>query len=123
MISVGAPPAFLGHIGGDDFVIICTPEQVRPLTEAAVTDFERAADTLYDPDDARRGYVELPDRRGNVRRAALVTLSIGVALSVAERRLTDPVEAIEVASRDEVAGQEPARLVRGDGPPPHRTVN
>ena len=115
VISVGAPPAFLGHIGGDDFVIISTPAQVRPLTEAAVTDFERTADTLYDPDDARRGYVELPDRRGNVRRAALVTLSIGVALSVAERRLTDPVEAIEVASRmKSLAKHQPGSYVAMD---------
>ena len=45
-------------------MIVCTPEQIRPLTECAVSAFERAADELYDPVDAARGYVEMTDRRG-----------------------------------------------------------
>lgn len=115
VLSVGPPPAFLGHVGGDDFVIVCTPEQVRPLTEQAVVDFEKAADELYDPEDAARGYVELRDRRGNVRKAALVTLSIGVCLSVAERRFTDPLEAIAVASEMKaVAKSQPGSYVAID---------
>ncbi|MEH1013361.1 response regulator [Micromonospora sp. CPCC 206060] len=115
VVTVGLPPAFLGHIGGDDFVIVCTPEQVRPLTERAVVDFEKAADSLYDPVDGRRGYVELKDRRGNIRRAALVTLSIGVALSTARRRLTDPLDAIAVASEMKtVAKSQPGSYVAVD---------
>jgi len=115
VISVGLPPAFLGHIGGDDFVIVCAPEQVRPLTERAVLDFEKTADELYDPEDAKRGYVELRDRRGNVRKAALVTLSIGVSLSVPERRFTDPLEVIAAASEMKaVAKSQPGSYVAMD---------
>ncbi|MEV4759895.1 response regulator [Micromonospora sp. NPDC049559] len=115
VVSVGLPPAFLGHIGGDDFVIVCAPEQVRPLTELAVVDFERTADELYDPSDAQRGYVELRDRRGNLQRAALVTLSIGVSLSTAERRFTDPLDAIAVASEmKSVAKHQPGSYVAVD---------
>jgi diguanylate cyclase (GGDEF)-like protein len=115
VISIGPPPAFLGHIGGDDFVIVCAPDQVRPLTERAVIDFERTADELYDPVDARRGYVELRDRRGNVQRAALVTLSIGVSLSTPERRFTDPLEVIAVASEmKSVAKGQPGSYVAVD---------
>ncbi|MFC7549859.1 response regulator [Plantactinospora sp. GCM10030261] len=115
VVSVALPPAFLGHIGGDDFVIVCAPEQVRPLTERAVVDFERAADELYDPEDRERGYVELKDRRGNLQRAALVTLSIGVALSTAERRFTDPLEVIAVASdMKSVAKGQPGSYVAVD---------
>src|SRR5919205_2647364 len=46
VVAAGLPPVFLGHIGGDDFVFICTPEQVLPLTQQAVVDFEAAADQL-----------------------------------------------------------------------------
>ncbi len=97
VVEVGLPPAFLGHVGGDDFVIVCEPHQLRPLTETAVVDFERAADALYDPEDAARGYLELPDRRGNIQTSNLVTISIGVALSTS-RSYTDPREVIQVAS-------------------------
>ena len=40
------------------------PDQVRPLTERAVIDFEKAADELYDPTTPQRGYLEVADRRG-----------------------------------------------------------
>ncbi|GAB3804015.1 GGDEF domain-containing response regulator [Micromonospora zhanjiangensis] len=115
VVSAGLPPAFLGHIGGDDFVIVCAPEQVLPLTERAVVDFEKTADELYDPQDRARGYVELKDRRGNVRKAALVTLSIGVAQSNADRRFTDPLEVIAVASEMKtVAKSQPGSYVAID---------
>jgi diguanylate cyclase (GGDEF)-like protein len=97
VVEVGLPPAFLGHIGGDDFILVCSPEQVYPLTERAVVDFESTADALYDPDDARRGYIEVVKRNGEVQKANLVTLSIGVGLST-NRIQPDPREIIAVAS-------------------------
>jgi diguanylate cyclase (GGDEF)-like protein len=110
------PPIFLGHIGGDDFVFICEPDQVLPLTKATVTDFEQAADRLYDPVDAERGYIEVPDRRGNKNRAALVTLSIGVAQSTDEgRSFADPRVVIAVASEmKKVAKSQPGSYVAID---------
>ncbi|HEX6498142.1 MAG TPA: response regulator [Micromonosporaceae bacterium] len=114
VVAVGLPSAFLGHIGGDDFVVVCHPDQVRPLTEQAVVDFEAAADGLYDPVDAERGYLELTDRRGNVRQANLVTLSIGVALS-ASRTYSDPREVVSVASEMKtVAKSQPGSYVAVD---------
>jgi diguanylate cyclase (GGDEF)-like protein len=114
VVNVTAPPAFLGHVGGDDFVIVCQPEQVRPITEQAVYDFERAADEIYDPEDAERGYLEIVDRRGNVQRPRLVTISVGVALSTA-RVFTDPREVIAVATEmKNVAKKEPGSFVAYD---------
>jgi len=114
--SVGPPSIFLGHIGGDDFVFICAPDQVLPLTKKTVTDFEQAADQLYDASDAERGYIEVPDRRGNKNRAALVTLSIGVAQATVEgRTFTDPRVVIAVASEmKKVAKSQPGSYVAID---------
>ncbi len=114
--SVGPPSIFLGHIGGDDFVFICSPDQVLPLTKRTVTDFEQAADQLYDASDAERGYIEVPDRRGNKNRAALVTLSIGVAQATVDgRKFTDPRVVIAVASEmKKVAKSQPGSYVAID---------
>ncbi|WP_229072428.1 response regulator [Actinoplanes sp. DH11] len=121
--KTGPPSIFMGHIGGDDFVFICTPDQVLPLTKRTVTDFEEAADRLYEPEDARRGFIEVPDRRGNKQKAALVTLSIGVAQATLEgRRFTDPRVVIAVASEmKKVAKSQPGSYVaidrrRGEDP-------
>jgi len=97
VMSVEGPPAFIGHVGGDDFVVVCAPEQVRTLTEKTVVDFEQSADALYDPKDAARGHIILKSRRGEPQKANLVTLSIGVAFSAA-REWTDPREIVAVAS-------------------------
>jgi diguanylate cyclase (GGDEF)-like protein len=114
--TVGPPSIFLGHIGGDDFVFICAPDQVLPLTKRTVTDFEQAADQLYDASDAERGYIEVPDRRGNKNRAALVTLSIGVAQATVDgRTFTDPRVVIAVASEmKKVAKSQPGSYVAID---------
>jgi diguanylate cyclase (GGDEF)-like protein len=116
VVSAGLPPAFLGHIGGDDFVIVCHPDQILPLTQQAVVDFEQAADELYDPEHAKRGYVLVPDRRGNLLKAHLVTLSIGVAQSTATgRKYTDPREVIAVASEmKKVAKNQPGSYIAVD---------
>jgi diguanylate cyclase (GGDEF)-like protein len=115
LVAVGLPPAFLGHIGGDDFIVVCSPDQVRPLTERAVVDFEASADALYDPVDAARGYLELTKRTGEVQRANLVTLSIGVAQSTDYRRYADPREVVSVASEMKtVAKTQPGSYVAVD---------
>ncbi|MBB2943007.1 diguanylate cyclase (GGDEF)-like protein [Actinoplanes lutulentus] len=114
--KTGPPSIFMGHIGGDDFVFICTPDQVLPLTKRTVTDFERVADRLYEPIDAQRGFIEVPDRRGNKQKAALVTLSIGVAQATSEgRRFADPRVVIAVASEmKKVAKSQPGSYVAID---------
>lgn len=114
VVAAALPPAFLGHIGGDDFIVVCAPEQVHAITKQAVDEFEAAADKLYDPVDAERGYLELTDRRGNIQRPNLVTISIGVALSTG-RRFTDPREVITVANEmKQVAKNQPGSFVAYD---------
>lgn len=76
--AAGATP-FLGHVGGDDFVVVCTPEQAEVLARMAAEDFDAMSPSHHDPDDAARGWLEVVDRRGEHRRQPLVTVSIGVA--------------------------------------------
>ncbi|GIF99860.1 hypothetical protein Cci01nite_49540 [Catellatospora citrea] len=120
-VSVGLPPAFLGHVGGDDFVVVCHPSQVQEITSYAIYDFQRASDALYDPIDSARGYLEVVDRRGVVFEVNLVTLSIGVALSTS-RVFGHPGEVVAVASEMKAAakknkGNYVALDQRSDRPP------
>jgi diguanylate cyclase (GGDEF)-like protein len=75
----GHPVPFLGHVGGDDFVVVCTPEQAEPLCADALREFDALSPYKYDPDDAARGYLEVVDRRGEARRQPLAAVSVGVA--------------------------------------------
>ena len=53
VVAIGLPPAFLGHVGGDDFVIVCTPSQVRPLTSRAVRRLREGRRRALRPDRPR----------------------------------------------------------------------
>jgi diguanylate cyclase (GGDEF)-like protein len=112
--EVGVPQAFLGHVGGDDFVVICDPQQILPLTDRAVTEFESAADLLYDATDRARGYLSVRSRRDGKKDVGLVTVSVGVALS-SRRHYTDPRELIADASEMKmVAKSQPGSFVAVD---------
>ncbi|HEY3506951.1 MAG TPA: response regulator [Actinocatenispora sp.] len=95
--AVGTPVPFLGHVGGDDFLVLCQPGQVDPVTEHAIAAFESRVTGLYDPADAAAGHLRLPDRRGKMHTYALVTLSVGVASS-RFRRYDDAREVVAVAT-------------------------
>ena len=95
--EVGPPVPFLGHVGGDDFVIICAPEQVEDLTAGALELFDKGVIGLHDPADAVNGYISLLDRQGNERRYPIVSVSIGVAMT-GRRQYRDHREIVAVAT-------------------------
>jgi diguanylate cyclase (GGDEF)-like protein len=77
--QAGEPEPFIGHIGGDDFLVVCSPQQAEPLCRRVVAEFDAAVVSHYDPQDAARGWLETKDRRGELRRHPVVAVSIGVA--------------------------------------------
>jgi GGDEF domain-containing protein len=91
------PQPFIGHVGGDDFVIICEPDQVETLTGRVITLFDENVTLLHDPDDVRAGSIAIVDRQGNERRYPLVSVSIGVAMT-GRRRYNDYRAIVAVAT-------------------------
>jgi DNA-binding response OmpR family regulator len=88
------PGTFLGHVGGDDFVVLARPHGAESVAREIIAGFEARVPALYDPDEAARGWIDLTDRRGRRRRYALLSVSIGVATTVGRplddhRRLVD----------------------------------
>lgn len=101
---VGPPTPFLGHVGGDDFLVLCGHDQVEPLTDRTIAGFEAGARELYEPRHAADGYLELADRRGRPHRFGLVTISIGVA-SNRHRHYADPRAMVAVATEMKLAAK------------------
>ena len=95
--GVGSSATFVGHIGGDDFVVVTSPEHATPIAEEVIRRFDELAPTLYEPEDAARGFVEAEDRQGNRQRFPLLSVSIGIA-TTAGRRFSHRAEAVQVAT-------------------------
>jgi len=91
------PSGFVGHVGGDDFVMIVPPEEAEAVAAHLVGRFDTEAPNLYDSLDAERGTIEVKDRQGNLRRFPLLTLSVGIATTT-NRRFTHYGEAVAVAT-------------------------
>jgi len=74
----GNPDDFVGHIGGDDFIVITTPERAQQVCAQAIAAFDTLAPLFYDAETRARGYIDAYDRQGRAMRFPLVSLSIAV---------------------------------------------
>jgi diguanylate cyclase (GGDEF)-like protein len=72
---------FVGHIGGDDFVLVMDPGVIEPLCKQVILHFDMLAGTFYDDEDRVRGFIESVDRQGNPRRFPVITISIAAVAS------------------------------------------
>ncbi len=79
--SYGNPDDFVGHIGGDDFVVITTPDCVTAICGGATTRFDDTAPLFYDPTTRARGFISGEDRQGRPATFPLVSISIAVVSS------------------------------------------
>jgi diguanylate cyclase (GGDEF)-like protein len=88
---------FVGHIGGDDFVVVCDPERAETVAREVIGRFDALAPSFYDEEDVLRGGIDAEDRQGNVRHFPLLSISIGIATTEAHR-FAHRAEAVGVAT-------------------------
>ncbi|HJZ48425.1 MAG TPA: response regulator [Roseiflexaceae bacterium] len=69
---------FVGHIGGDDFVVITTPDRAERISSHAIASFDLLAPLFYDAATRERGYIDAHDRQGRPALFPFVSLSIGI---------------------------------------------
>lgn len=76
----GNPEDLVGHIGGDDYLLLSTPEKCEPLAKEIVARFEAMTD-IYSAEDLATGYYDGVDRFGEERRYPLMSMSVAVICS------------------------------------------
>lgn len=89
--------AYVGHIGGDDFVVLCTPDDAEGICEAITKRFDQDVASLYAPEDAANGHIVVKDRAGHDVRFPLLTVSVGGATNEA-REVSDHRDLVEWAT-------------------------
>jgi diguanylate cyclase (GGDEF)-like protein len=96
-LEIGGSSSFIGHIGGDDFVVACSAELAERIAETIIARFDAGAAEQYDEADRALGFIEVTNRRGEIQRFPLVSVSIGVASS-ARRTFSHYAEVVAVAT-------------------------
>jgi GGDEF domain-containing protein len=91
------PRGFVGHIGGDDFIFIIPAADISPVCSEVLEVFDALIPLQYNDQDRRAGYFFGKDRRGQLHRVPLMTLSIGIVTN-RHRRFAHPAQVSELAT-------------------------
>lgn len=76
--DAGNKTDFVGHVGGDDFIVVTTPDRAEKLAKEVIARFDAAIPHYYTEHDRERGYIHVLDRRGKPYRAPLVTVAVAI---------------------------------------------
>lgn len=88
---------FIGHIGGDDFIFVIPVSAVVPVCTEIISVFDSLIPLQYSDHDRRAGYFFGKDRRGQLHRVPLMTVSIGVVTNE-RRRFTHAAQVSALAT-------------------------
>ncbi|PKN33361.1 MAG: hypothetical protein CVU61_13525 [Deltaproteobacteria bacterium HGW-Deltaproteobacteria-19] len=81
---------FVAHIGGDDFVLIAEPAVAEAMSHQLVEEFEGQIQSFYSAEDRERGSIMGKDRKGQVQKFPLITVSVAIVTDDGSR-FTSPL--------------------------------
>jgi len=87
--------SFIGHIGGDDFVIISPIDLSIPIAEKVIALFDLGIKDFYNKEDIEKGYIVSIDRNDNIQKFPIMAVSI----SIIATNIADIVDFEDVAQR------------------------
>ncbi len=93
----GNGESFVGHIGGDDFVVITSAQRYEKICLAIIDAFDRIVLDFYDPEDRRQGCIQGETRQGQRVSFPIMTLAIAV-VSNQFYRLKSHIQIGEIAA-------------------------
>lgn len=96
-LGIAGADAFVGHIGGDDFLCVLPLALAQDACTLMIDTFDLLVPQQYNAADRRAGYYLGKDRRGQLHRVPLMTLSLGVA-TTERRRYDSAAEVSRLAS-------------------------
>jgi diguanylate cyclase (GGDEF)-like protein len=87
----GSETDFIGHVGGDDFVLTTSSEHAEKLALHIVEEFDSGIVNLHDQEDFEKGYLAVKSRSGKFKRFPLITLTVAM-VSEASGRFEHPAQ-------------------------------
>jgi diguanylate cyclase (GGDEF)-like protein len=79
--EAGTPDAFIGHVGGDKFVVVTEPRYVEPITSRAQQVFSEGSKQFYSSGDREQGFIATVNRQGLLAHVDLCRLDFDIVSS------------------------------------------
>lgn len=93
----GTQEDFVGHIGGDDFVVVTEPVRAEVIASAVIDNFDARSGDFYTREDRQNGFLIACDRSGKVANIPLMSLSIAIVNNASDKPL-NLLEMSDIAS-------------------------
>jgi len=78
---------FVGHIGGDDFIMITAMDNYEPVAKRVIDLFDKSIPEYYDEADRKQGFIVSVDRENKTKKFPFMTISLAV-ISTAHTKVT-----------------------------------
>jgi PleD family two-component response regulator len=88
---------FIGHVGGDDFIIVLPADQAEDTCKEIISKFDSQVPNLYDEEDRQRGFILGKNRQGQPLQYPFIGMAL-VIVSNGDKRFTHPGEISSMAS-------------------------
>ncbi len=98
--EIGTVNDFIGHVGGDDFILVTTTEKAEPLRQRLIEQFSTDVGTFYSFLEREKGFMTVTDADGNEKQIPLMSLAIGVVPEGPFADIREITEAAATARRD-----------------------
>ncbi|MBI4657075.1 MAG: response regulator [Elusimicrobia bacterium] len=98
-IKTYASECFVGHIGGDDFIIISKPEEAEAISKGITEEFDREIPAFYSEEDRKQGFITTVDRRQKIRHFPLMSLTIAIIVPKTAKHYAKIVEILSELKR------------------------
>ncbi|MBR2082355.1 MAG: response regulator [Elusimicrobiaceae bacterium] len=72
------PTAFVGHIGGDDFIVVSSFDKAEPIAQEITAQVDKIAPTFYSQQDQAQGYMISTNRKGEEEKFPFLAMGIGI---------------------------------------------
>ncbi|MBN1870117.1 MAG: response regulator [Candidatus Omnitrophica bacterium] len=95
--EIGGPTAFVGHVGGDDFIIIMDDSLINGACQKIVDEFDKKVPSFYSREDYKTGFIYGKDRQGREQKFGLLAVSIGI-VSNASQNITHVAQISEIGA-------------------------
>lgn len=77
-VRAGGPADFIGHIGGDDFIALSSPDRMEEAAQKICSAFDAIVPSFYNDADRARGVIAAKDRQGVEREFPFLSVAIGI---------------------------------------------
>ncbi|MDD5495877.1 MAG: diguanylate cyclase [Candidatus Omnitrophica bacterium] len=95
--SKGNADDFIGHEGGDDFILLTTPDKAKDVADFITTAFDKGVRGLYNKEDLAEGYIVAHARDNTIKKFAIMTISMA-GVTNEQRKITSYPEVMDIAA-------------------------